>query len=190
MRQTMSITRRQILQMVGTGLMATQVPMASATGIFSKSTLKPPRLKSGDTVGIINPAGATFHPEDVVIAEETLAALGLKMKAGAHLLDRYGYLAGSDAHRAADLNAMYADPDVDAIITLRGGWGCNRILDLLDYKSIAKHPKILMGYSDITSLLLALNAKTALVTFHGPIGTSTWNEFSTNTETVCFIIAP
>jgi len=176
----MSITRRQILQMVGTGLMATQVPKLNAAGIFSKSTLKPPRLKAGDTVGIINPAGATFHPEDVIIAEETLAALNLKMKAGKHLLDRYGYLAGTDTARAADVNAMYADPDVDAIITLRGGWGCNRILDLLDYKSIAKHPKILMGYSDITSLLLALNAKTSLVTFHGPVGTSTWNEFSTD----------
>ncbi|NQV50547.1 MAG: LD-carboxypeptidase [Candidatus Marinimicrobia bacterium] len=176
----MSITRRQILQMVGTGLVATQVPMASASGIFSKSTLKPPRLKAGDTVGIINPAGATFHHDDVAIAKETLAALGLKMKAGEHLLDRYGYLAGTDVNRAADVNAMYADPSVNAIITLRGGWGCNRILDLLDYKSIAKHPKILMGYSDITSLLLALNAKTSLVTFHGPVGTSTWNEYSTD----------
>ena len=176
----MSITRRQILQMVGTGLVATQVPMASASGIFSKSTLKPPRLKAGDTVGLINPAGATFHPEDVVIAEETFAALGLKMKAGAHLLDRYGYLAGTDEARATDVNSMYSDPDVDAIITLRGGWGCNRILDLINYKTIAKNPKIIMGYSDITSLLLALNAKTSLVTFHGPVGVSTWNEYSTD----------
>jgi muramoyltetrapeptide carboxypeptidase len=176
----MSITRRQILQMVGTGLVATQVPLASASGIFSKSALKPPRLKPGDTVGLINPAGATFHPEDVVIAEETFAALGLKMKAGEHLLDRYGYLAGTDEARAADVNSMYADPDVDAIITLRGGWGCNRILDLIDYKTVEKHPKIIMGYSDITSLLLALNAKTSLVTFHGPVGISTWNKYSTD----------
>ena len=176
----MSITRRQILQMVGVGIAATQVPLVSASGIFTKSTLKPPRLKPGDTVGLINPAGATFHHEDVIIAEETFAALGLKMKAGAHLLDRYGYLAGTDEARAADVNSMYADPDVDAIITLRGGWGCNRILDLLDYKTIAKHPKIIMGYSDITSLLLALNAKTSLVTFHGPVGISTWNEYSTD----------
>jgi len=78
--------------MVGTGLVATQVPMASASGIFSKSALKPPRLKPGDTVGLVNPAGATFHPEDVVIAEETFEALELKMKTGDHLMDRYGYL--------------------------------------------------------------------------------------------------
>jgi muramoyltetrapeptide carboxypeptidase len=86
----------------------------------------------------------------------------------------------TDEARAADINSMYSDPDVDAIITLRGGWGCNRILDLIDYKTIAKHPKIIMGYSDITSLLLALNAKTSLVTFHGPVGISTWNEYSTD----------
>lgn len=176
----MSITRRQVLQMVGVGIAATQVPFASASGLFGKSALKPPRLKAGDTVGLINPAGATFDPEDVVIAEETFAALGLKMKAGTHLLDRYGYLAGTDEARAADVNAMYADPKVNGIITLRGGWGCNRLLDLLDYKMIAKNPKILMGYSDITSLLLALNAKTSLVTFHGPVGISTWNEYSTD----------
>lgn len=176
----MSLTRRQILQLVGTGLAATQVPTLGAAGIFSKSSLKPPRLKPGDTVGLINPAGATFHPLDVAIAEETLAALGLKMKAGKHLLDRYGYLAGTDQARADDVNAMFANPDIDAIFTLRGGWGCNRILDLLDYKSIGKHPKIIMGYSDITSLLLAINGKTGMITFHGPVGISTWNEYSTD----------
>jgi len=176
----MGTTRRQILQSLGVGLVAAQLPMAWASGAPSSSPLKPPRLKAGDTVGLINPAGATFHPDDVAIAEEVLAALGLKMKAGEHLLDRYGYLAGSDEARAADVNSMFADRDVTAILTLRGGWGCNRLLHLLDYKSIARNPKILMGYSDITSLLLALNAKTGLVTFHGPVGTSTWNEYSTN----------
>ena len=176
----MSISRRQVLQMAGTVLVATQVPAAKASGLPTKPTVKPPRLKPGDTVGLINPAGATFHHDDVAIAEETLTALGLRMKAGKHLLDRYGYLAGSDKARAADVNTMFSDPEVDAVFTLRGGWGCNRILDLLDYESIAKHPKIIMGYSDITSLLLALNAKTGLVTFHGPVVVSTWNKYSTD----------
>jgi len=176
----MSISRRQVLHMVGASLLATQVPTTSAAGIFSKSTLKPPRLKPGDTVGLINPAGATFHKDDVEIARETLAALGLKMKSGKHLLDRYGYLAGTDQARADDVNAMYADPSVNAIITLRGGWGCNRILEMLDYKAMAKSPKIIMGYSDITSLLIAITAKTGMVTFHGPVGISTWNDYSTD----------
>lgn len=176
----MSITRRHILQMLGAGLIASRTSIAIASRSNSGLTIKPPRLKAGDTVGLINPAGATFHPDHVAIARETLAALGLKMKTGQHLLDRYGYLAGSDKDRAADVNDMYADQDVAGILTLRGGWGCNRLLDLLDYKLIARNPKILMGYSDITSLLLALNAKTGMVTFHGPVGISTWNQYSTD----------
>lgn len=165
--------------MLGAGLIASRVPIANAAG-SNASALKPPRLQAGDTVGLINPAGATFHPEDVVVARESLAALGLKVKAGEHLLDRYGYLAGSDKDRASDVNSMFADREVKAILTLRGGWGCNRLLDLLDYKLISRNPKILMGYSDITSLLLALNAKTGLVTFHGPVGISSWNKYSTD----------
>jgi len=180
----MNSSRREMIQLLGVGLVASQMPLLSASSKASKplsgTIVKPPRLKKGDTVGLINPAGATFHPDDVNITRESLTALGLKMLAGKHLLDQYGYLAGSDKHRADDVNAMYSDPSVNAIITLRGGWGCNRILDLLDYQTITKNPKILMGYSDITSLLLALQAKTGLVTFHGPVGTSTWNKFSTD----------
>ncbi len=175
----MSISRRQVLQLVGSSLLVSQVPTVAAAGIFSKAPLKPPRLKAGDTVGLINPAGATFHKDDVAIASETLQALGLRMKAGKHLLDRHGYLAGTDADRAADVNDMFADPEVNAILTLRGGWGCNRILDMLDYKTMSRNPKIIMGYSDITSLLIAITAKTGMVTFHGPVGISTWNEYST-----------
>ena len=176
----MTMTRRQILHILGAGLVASQTSIARAAGKSSNPPLKPPRLRAGDTVGLINPAGATFYPDDVAVAEETMAALGLKMKTGTHLLDRYGYLAGSDKDRAADINAMYSDPEVRAVLTLRGGWGCNRLLDLLDYGLIAKNPKIIMGYSDITSLLLALNAKTGLVTFHGPVGVSTWNNYTTD----------
>lgn len=165
--------------MLGAGLIVSHFQEANASGLSSGSALKPPRLKVGDTVGLVNPAGATFHPDDVVVAREVLTALGLRMKAGEHLLDRRGYLAGSDKDRALDINRMFADTDVAAILTLRGGWGCNRLLDLLDYSVIARNPKILMGYSDITSLLLALNAKTGLVTFHGPVGVSSWNKYST-----------
>jgi len=176
----MNITRRNILQLIGASLIVGGIPVTHASGKKPHATLKPPRLKAGDTVGLINPAGATFQPDDVAVAREMMAALGLSLKTGAHLLDRHGYLAGTDRNRADDINSMFADPEVTAILTLRGGWGCNRLLDLIDYKTVSKHPKILMGYSDITSLLLALHAKTGLVTFHGPVGTSTWNQFSTN----------
>jgi muramoyltetrapeptide carboxypeptidase len=140
--------------------------------------LKGARLKQGDTIGLINPAGATFVAEDVKLVTESLAALGLKVKLGTHALDRYGYLAGTDESRAADVNHMFADSTVDGILAIRGGWGCNRILPLLDYSLVRNNPKVLVGYSDITSLLVAITAKTGLITFHGPVGISTWNQYS------------
>jgi muramoyltetrapeptide carboxypeptidase len=104
--------------------------------------------------------------------------LGLQVKPGRYVLERYGYLAGKDSDRAFDINTMFADTSVKAIIAMRGGWGCNRILPLLNYSHIRQHPKILIGYSDITSLLLAIDARSRIVTFHGPVATSTWNEFT------------
>ncbi|MCF7798069.1 MAG: LD-carboxypeptidase [Lentisphaeria bacterium] len=172
--------RRHFLQTTLLSGLALTVPFRLQGQLFGKKVIRPPRLKPGDTVGLINPAGATFYPDDVVQTEEILAALGLKAKRGKHLLDRYGYLAGTDAARAADMNTFYADDSVNALLAVRGGWGCNRILPLLDYDLIKRHPKIIMGYSDITSLLIAIYAKTGVVTFHGPVGISTWNEYSTD----------
>lgn len=140
--------------------------------------LKPARLKDGATVGLVSPGGAIFEPEDVIEVEEILRGLGLQTLRGRHVLDRRGYLAGTDDQRAADLHRMFADPDVDVVLALRGGWGCNRILPLLDYDLIRAHPKIFMGFSDITSLLLALYACSGLVTFHGPVGISSWTDFT------------
>ncbi|QHL89439.1 LD-carboxypeptidase [Nibribacter ruber] len=140
--------------------------------------LLPPRLKRNDTVGLICPAGAAFSKETVQITIETLEALGLKVKLGRHVFDRFGYLAGTDQARAEDVNAMFADKGVQGILAIHGGWGCARLLPLLDYKTIQRNPKPLIGYSDITSLLVAITAKTGLVTFHGPVGAATWNKFS------------
>jgi muramoyltetrapeptide carboxypeptidase len=141
-------------------------------------TVRPGRLRPGDTVGLIDPASAIWEPMNVEVVAESLAALGFKTKRGANLLARRGYFAGSDEQRAADLNAMFADPEVRAIHCVRGGWGCARLLPLLDWATIARNPKILLGYSDITALLLSLHAKTGLVTFHGPVGLSQWNPFN------------
>ena len=141
-------------------------------------TVRPGRLRPGDTVGLIDPASATWEPVRIEIVEESWAALGFKTKRGRNLLERRGYFAGTDEQRAADVNAMFADPEVRAIHCVRGGWGCARILPLLDWTAIARNPKILLGYSDITALLLSLHAKTGLVTFHGPVGASQWNPFN------------
>lgn len=140
----------------------------------------PKALLKGDTIGITGPAGAIYEPETIDRITNRLTELGFKFKLGQTLYERYGYLAGTDEMRADELMAFYQDSSVKAILTMRGGWGCARILDLLDYELIAKHPKILMGFSDITSLVNAIYVKTGIVTFHGPCGYSTWTDFSTN----------
>lgn len=140
--------------------------------------VKPKRLAPGDTVALVAPASATFNSVDLQIAKESLEALGLKVKIGGHLLDRHGYLAGEDKDRAADINAFFADRSVSAVLPIRGGWGSSRVLPYLDFDLIRRNPKIVLGYSDITALLLGIHAKTGLVTFHGPNGMGRWDEFS------------
>ena len=174
----MNINRRKFITTLGLATISTQIPSFIVQGQISPNTIiKPPRLKLGDTVGLISPAGIV-DSEDVAQAKEIFSELGLKVKLGRHILDRYGYLAGKDKNRAADVNAMFTDKSVKAIIAMRGGWGGNRILPLLNYNSIRANPKIIMGYSDITSLLLAITTRSGLVTFHGPVATSTWNNFT------------
>lgn len=170
--------RRIFLKTLGLGGLAVAMRGTSFSAPSFPTLLKPPRLKPGQTIGLVNPAGVTFQSVDVTIVRESLAALGLTSVEGKHLFDRYGYLAGTDKARAEDINGMFADPSIDAIIAVRGGWGCNRILPHLDFDEIRKHPKALIGYSDITSLLIAICARSGVVTFHGPVGTSTWNPFS------------
>jgi muramoyltetrapeptide carboxypeptidase len=177
----MDATRRQLLAGTAALAFASALPSpVSALQSDSKKsrTTRPRRLQPGDTVGLVNPAGAVWEPMAIDIVEESLAVLGFKTKQGKHLLERRGYFAGTDEQRAADLNTMFADPAVRAIHCVRGGWGSARLLSLLDWKTIARNPKILLGFSDITALLLALHAKTGLVTFHGPVGMAQWNPFN------------
>ncbi|MFB2936416.1 LD-carboxypeptidase [Aerosakkonemataceae cyanobacterium BLCC-F154] len=173
----MKFDRRQLLQALGLAAFTSQLPKIAQANSFSQPILKPSSLKVGDTIGLVNPA-SFITSEDVEEVKQTLKNLGLNYKLGTHILDRYGYLAGRDIDRAADINTMFADSSVKAILTLRGGWGCNRILPLINYQLIRKNPKIIIGYSDITSLLLAIYALSGIVTFHGPVATSTWNQFT------------
>lgn len=181
----MDASRRQVLAGAAALALTGSLPRslradapAAGTTASPRQVVRPGRLRPGDTVGLIDPASATWEPVDIEIVVESLAALGLKARKGAHLLARRGYFAGTDEERAADVNAMFADPEVKAIHCVRGGWGCARLLPLLDWSVIARHPKILLGYSDITALLLSLHARTGLVTFHGPVGISRWNPFN------------
>jgi muramoyltetrapeptide carboxypeptidase len=159
-----------------------------------KPLLKPKRLQPGSVVGIVSPAGATFVRDELNIVVDAVKGLGLVPRLAPHLLERYGYLAGKDKDRAADINQFFRDSSIAALLPIRGGWGCSRMLPYLDYQRIRQNPKILVGFSDITSLILGLNAQTNLVTFHGPNGLSSWRTTQTdffrrvlfNGETVTF----
>jgi muramoyltetrapeptide carboxypeptidase len=174
----MTWNRRQLLHLGAVAAAAGALPSIAAPAAAKRGVIKPKRLREGDLVGLIGPAGATFHPDRAEVARENMAALGLRTRFGEHLLDRYGYLAGQDEDRAADINRFFADAEVRVVLAQGGGWGCNRLLPLLDYDLIRENPKVVMGFSDVTGLLLGIHAKTGLVTFHGPMGGSSWNEFN------------
>ena len=127
------------------------------------------RLKPGDMIGMVAPAS----PADCSKVEKAvanLAAMGYEVRTGESVFKSKGYLAGDDQLRADDINSMFADDAVAAVFCLRGGYGSQRILDMLDYELIRKNPKIFMGFSDITALLNAFYQKCGLITFHGPMG--------------------
>ena len=139
---------------------------------------KPRRLRKGDTVGLIEPAGFTDDAFDLALVSQSIRAMGLVPKPAPHLAARWGYLAGKDRERAADVNAMFADDTVRAIFAVRGGWGSARILPYLDWKTIRANPKLLIGFSDITALHLAIAAKAGFTTIHGPNAASSWGALS------------
>lgn len=131
----------------------------------------PDSLRPGDTIMFVAPAG-DLQEERIRQAKGRLEARGFKVVMRQDLFDKEGYLAGTDKRRAKELMQAFLDPDVKAVFSGRGGYGTMRILDRLDYKKIRAHPKILVGFSDITGLHLALNRQAGLVTFHSP--TSFW----------------
>jgi muramoyltetrapeptide carboxypeptidase len=131
--------------------------------------VKPPRLRRGDLITLVSPASRIVDTTRIERAVRYLEGLSYRVTVAPHALYQAAYLAGSDDDRAADLNAAFEDARVRAIFCIRGGYGAPRILPLLRYRMIARHPKILVGYSDITVLHLALWRKASLVTFHGPM---------------------
>lgn len=168
--------RRQFLSSLA---LATAVP-----GLMSSSSAEPKtphnaskgmqpilprRLQAGMNIGVVAPSSNAWENRDVEYALDVVRSLGFNAIPGAHLFKRHGYLAGSDLERAADLNQMFANPDIQGIFCIRGGYGASRILPMLDYDTIKANPKVLLGYSDITALHLAIHTLTGLITFHGPI---------------------
>lgn len=128
--------------------------------------LRPPRLRPGDTVRLVSPA-STPEPANVERVVRYLTSLGLRAEVAPHVFDRWGYLAGRDEDRLADLNAALRDPGVRAVITTRGGKGAYRIADRLDLDAVRADPKLLVGFSEVTVLHLALLTQCGLAAVHG-----------------------
>lgn len=152
---------------------------------IQNSIIKPPRLFHGDTLGIISPSGFLSEKKlkDYKNGLNFLKKRGYKLIEGEAVRNQRGYLAGKDVDRVQDINKMFKNPEIKAIFCSRGGYGLTRILDDIDYSAVIKSPKIIVGFSDITCLQLALFKMCNLVTFSGPmIATDIGKDFNKITE--------
>ena len=131
----------------------------------------PRALKPGDTLGIAAPA-SSFDRQSFDAGIQVLESMNFNIAIPEGFFDQNGYLAGADQHRADLLSRLFADPRIDGIICARGGYGAMRILPLLDVDAISRHPKVFVGFSDITVLLGFLVERCGMVAFHGPTVTT------------------
>jgi len=162
--------------LLGTPLLFAKYPKVSESSPYGIRIKKPPRLKKGDKIGLIAPASAPTV-DKFEHAIYNLESLGLNVKAGMYAREKTGFLAGTDDQRRSDLMRMFEEDSIKAIWAVRGGYGTTRILPYLDYRLIRKHPKILVGFSDITALTNAIFARSGVVGFHGPVAASEWTDY-------------
>lgn len=174
------MNRREFLALAAAGALglsgcATVTPNSAAGGRLA--LIKPPRLKPRALVGLVAPSGVVT---DATIERcvRNLEALGFSVKTSANIRKGWGGYAGTVKERVDDLHAMFADREVAGMWVARGGSGAAALLPHLDYGLIARNPKILVGYSDITALHLAIQRHAGLVTFHGPGAGTTQGEYS------------
>ena len=172
------MTKRREFMAAALGLTATSlVPkLVSSQTIINPlpERILPKRLKKGDTIGLIAP-GYAVKPNVLDEAKKALRDMGFKPYHTDRIIGNYGYFSNTDSERALDLNEMFANAKIDGILCARGGYGCTRIMSLIDYERIMKHPKVLIGFSDVTALLNGIQKETGLIGFHGPVG-STLND--------------
>jgi len=133
--------------------------------------IRPPRLKPGDTIGVVAPAGS-FDRKTFSLGLKTLESMGFRTRVPVEIFEKAGYLAGDDSQRARIIDRLFKDPGIHAIICARGGFGSLRVLPWLDFDVIRKNPKIFIGFSDVTVLLTAITTRSGLVSFHGPMVTT------------------
>ena len=145
----------------------------------TRRLIKPPRLRAGALIGLVAPSGVE-NDAGIEAGVRNLESLGFKVKLGKNIRAVRGGYAGTVAERVEDLHAMFHDREVQAIWAARGGSGASALLPHLDYALMRRIPKILIGYSDITALHLAIHRRAGLVTFHGPVASSTFNDYTVN----------
>jgi muramoyltetrapeptide carboxypeptidase len=124
-------------------------------------------LPEGGTIGVAAPASPYESRSDVRRGVEWWESQGYRVKLAEHVLDREDFVAGDARRRAADLNALFADPEIDVVQCLQGGYGSAQVIPHLDFDVIAANPKPLVGFSDITALHVAIRQRTGLATFYG-----------------------
>ena len=169
--------RRQFVTTMCTGLTLPWMGLGRSIRPSNEMIL-PKVLRPGDTVGLITPATYVSDPDKLALAKSTLNYFGLRMKLGKNVGKRLGYFGSPAEERLDDLHSMFRDPDVQVVFAIRGGYGSAHLLDRIDYDLIRRNPKVLVGYSDITALHLAINRYARLVTFHGPIMLSPFTEYT------------
>ncbi len=156
---------------------------AAAQPVASQRPFEPAGLAPGDTIMIVAPAGVLTEPR-VLLAAKRMRERGYKVRLPEDLRRQHGYLAGTDQQRADELMRAFTDPEVGAVFPATGGYGTMRVLNLLDWDQVCANPKIVIGFSDITALHLAIAVKCNWITFHSPnpewgLGSEAgWNKFS------------
>lgn len=149
-------------------------PATNGSDVIS---LLPPALKKGSTIGITAPASGVDNGE-IQEGIALLKASGYSIVLGNTLTRKFGYLSAPDTERAAEFMEFVERPDIDCILCARGGYGVMRILPMLDFGVIRSNPKIIIGYSDITALLVAITKLSNVITYHGPVASSTFDSFT------------
>lgn len=169
-----SLTAAAALSGFGTGLARAGTEFPAPAPL---ARVLPRGLRPGSTVGIVCPASGA-NQQDIKDFADLCRFWGVNVKLGKNVSKRNGYLSAPDNERASEFMQFIEDPEVDAVVCARGGYGVMRILPMLDFTSIRQAGKIIMGFSDITALLIAANQLSGMVTFHGPVASSSFDEFT------------
>lgn len=146
-------------------------------------------LQPGDSIGVIAPASAPYDQQRFAKGCQHLKQCGYRLEKTRPSYTPHGYLSGTDAERLDELNSMLRRPDLKAIFCARGGYGTLRLLSGVDYLAAAKHPKLVVGYSDITALQLALYKKSGLISLSGPMIASNWADIDPASEELFWVLA-